>query len=262
MAKCTLCVDRTTVGLEPACVKACPTGCLHFGTKDGHGRVGQRAGQQLKANGFANAGLYNPPGVGGTNVITVLKFATDRRSTAFPADPTVPASVALPKARCGARSGGDGRGGGGPGGPLPAVRSPAASQGTHASSRQPDPAVPRKGREPWPNPCTQPPPTPQATRQSWWPRHEDNLVVGERWCASALHPGHPLGGDADLLRQPPHRPSHLDAHLRLAGPALRRPSRVPVASPVDRRSLLRLGPACSFCTGRGEMRMTDPTSAS
>src|SRR3954467_9193911 len=28
MAKCTLCVDRTSVGLEPACIKACPTGCL------------------------------------------------------------------------------------------------------------------------------------------------------------------------------------------------------------------------------------------
>src|SRR5215510_14246374 len=33
MSKCTLCVDRTTRGLEPACVKACATGCLHFVTK-------------------------------------------------------------------------------------------------------------------------------------------------------------------------------------------------------------------------------------
>src|SRR5713101_4521637 len=33
MAKCTLCVDRVTVGLEPACIKACPTGCLQFGDK-------------------------------------------------------------------------------------------------------------------------------------------------------------------------------------------------------------------------------------
>ena len=31
--KCTLCNDRVSVGLEPACIKACPTGCLHFGTK-------------------------------------------------------------------------------------------------------------------------------------------------------------------------------------------------------------------------------------
>ena len=33
MAKCTLCVDRVSVGLEPACIKACPTGCLQFGDK-------------------------------------------------------------------------------------------------------------------------------------------------------------------------------------------------------------------------------------
>ena len=32
--KCTLCSDRVGAGLEPACIKACPTGCLHFGTKD------------------------------------------------------------------------------------------------------------------------------------------------------------------------------------------------------------------------------------
>src|SRR5512145_1030450 len=32
--KCTLCSDRVAVGLEPACIKACPTGSLVFGTKD------------------------------------------------------------------------------------------------------------------------------------------------------------------------------------------------------------------------------------
>ena len=32
--KCTMCVDRTSVGLQPACVKACPTSCLQFGTKE------------------------------------------------------------------------------------------------------------------------------------------------------------------------------------------------------------------------------------
>ncbi|OQX63012.1 MAG: hypothetical protein B5M56_04280 [Desulfococcus sp. 4484_241] len=31
--KCTMCIDRITNGLEPACVKACPTGALNFGTK-------------------------------------------------------------------------------------------------------------------------------------------------------------------------------------------------------------------------------------
>ena len=32
--KCTLCSDRVAVGLEPACVKTCPTGAIVFGTKD------------------------------------------------------------------------------------------------------------------------------------------------------------------------------------------------------------------------------------
>src|SRR2546430_12323256 len=32
--KCTLCADRVSEGLEPACIKSCPTGCLHFGSKE------------------------------------------------------------------------------------------------------------------------------------------------------------------------------------------------------------------------------------
>lgn len=32
--KCTLCVDRVEVGQEPACVKTCPTGAIHFGSKE------------------------------------------------------------------------------------------------------------------------------------------------------------------------------------------------------------------------------------
>ncbi|HON39340.1 MAG: 4Fe-4S dicluster domain-containing protein [Desulfomonilia bacterium] len=33
IAKCTLCYDRITDGRKPACVTACPTGCLTFGSK-------------------------------------------------------------------------------------------------------------------------------------------------------------------------------------------------------------------------------------
>ena len=29
----TLCVDRVDVGQEPACVKTCPTGAIHLGTR-------------------------------------------------------------------------------------------------------------------------------------------------------------------------------------------------------------------------------------
>ena len=63
--KCTLCADRVGVGLQPACVKACPTSCLQFGTKDDMLEVATRRVEQLKANGFPDAAVYDPPGVGG-----------------------------------------------------------------------------------------------------------------------------------------------------------------------------------------------------
>jgi formate dehydrogenase beta subunit len=97
MAKCTLCVDRVGVGLEPACIKACPTGCLQFGTKDdmvarGHSRV-----EQLKAGGFVNALLYDPPGVGGTGVVTVLAHGDHPEWYGLPRDPQVPLGVRFVK---------------------------------------------------------------------------------------------------------------------------------------------------------------------
>jgi len=97
MSKCTLCVDRTTLGLEPACVKACPTGCLHYGTKEDMLALGEHRVAQLKANGFANAGVYDPKGVGGTNVVTVLKYADKPELYGLPANPTVPLTVRIDK---------------------------------------------------------------------------------------------------------------------------------------------------------------------
>ncbi len=46
--KCTLCNDRVSVGLEPACIKACPTGCLHFGTKKEMKELAQTRADQLR----------------------------------------------------------------------------------------------------------------------------------------------------------------------------------------------------------------------
>ena len=73
--KCTLCSDRVAVGLEPACVKACPTGAIMFGSKsDMKDWAGERI-EDLKSRGFENAGLYDPPGVSGTHVMYVLHHA-------------------------------------------------------------------------------------------------------------------------------------------------------------------------------------------
>jgi formate dehydrogenase iron-sulfur subunit len=93
--KCTLCVDRVSVGLEPACIKACPTGCLQFGSKPAMLDIAGRRVAQLKANGFPNAGIYDPPGVGGTGVVTVLAHADKPELYRLPKDPSVPAAVSL-----------------------------------------------------------------------------------------------------------------------------------------------------------------------
>jgi formate dehydrogenase beta subunit len=93
--KCTLCVDRVSNGLQPACVKACPTSCLQFGSKDDMLRVAERRVEQLKANGFDQAVVYDPQGVGGTSVVTVLAFGNEPQLYGLPANPTVPAAVWL-----------------------------------------------------------------------------------------------------------------------------------------------------------------------
>ena len=77
--KCTLCSDRVGVGLEPACVKACPTGAILFGSKSAMTEWAGERVTDLKSRGFENAGLYDPPGVGGTHVMYVLHHA-DRPS--------------------------------------------------------------------------------------------------------------------------------------------------------------------------------------
>src|SRR5947209_1877410 len=95
--KCTLCSDRVAEGLEPACIKACPTGCLHFGTKDEMKALGETRAQQLRdQSGFAHAGVYDPSGVGGTHVLYVLHDATNPEAYGgLPSNPHVPWTVWL-----------------------------------------------------------------------------------------------------------------------------------------------------------------------
>jgi formate dehydrogenase iron-sulfur subunit len=94
--KCTLCSDRVAVGLEPACIKTCPTGALVFGSKEDmiHHAEGRIA--DLKERGYANAGLYDPAGVGGTHVMYVLQHGDQPELYAdLPKDPHISPMVAL-----------------------------------------------------------------------------------------------------------------------------------------------------------------------
>jgi formate dehydrogenase iron-sulfur subunit len=88
--KCTLCSDRVAVGLEPACIKSCPTGALVFGTKEDMKQHAAERVEDLKSRGFENAGLYDPQGVSGTHVMYVLHHADQPELySGLPKDPHI-----------------------------------------------------------------------------------------------------------------------------------------------------------------------------
>jgi formate dehydrogenase iron-sulfur subunit len=94
--KCTLCSDRVAVGLEPACIKACPTGALVWGTKEDMQQHAAERVEDLKSRGFEHAGLYDPAGVGGTHVMYVLHHADEPGLyNDLPADPHISPMVGL-----------------------------------------------------------------------------------------------------------------------------------------------------------------------
>jgi len=94
--KCTLCSDRVFNGLEPACVKSCPTSAIMFGTKEDMLDYGAHRVNSLKGRGFENAGIYDPAGVGGTHVVYVLQHADKPEIySGLPRDPHIAPTVEL-----------------------------------------------------------------------------------------------------------------------------------------------------------------------
>jgi formate dehydrogenase iron-sulfur subunit len=94
--KCTLCSDRVAVGLEPACIKSCPTGALVFGTKEDMKHHADERIKDLNERGFKNAGLYDPQGVSGTHVMYVLQHADQPHLYhGLPKDPAISPMVSL-----------------------------------------------------------------------------------------------------------------------------------------------------------------------
>jgi formate dehydrogenase iron-sulfur subunit len=94
--KCTLCSDRVAVNQEPACAKACPTHAIVFGTKEAMLKHAEGRVADLKSRGYQDAGIYDPPGVGGTHVVYVLHHADKPEIYAgLPKDPRISPIVEL-----------------------------------------------------------------------------------------------------------------------------------------------------------------------
>ena len=97
--KCTLCYDRMSVGLEPACSKACPTDSIQFGPIDELRRRAEARVEQLKAQGETRAYLYgaDPNGpVGGLNSFYLL--VDEPEVYGLPRHPQLPSRNLAPSA--------------------------------------------------------------------------------------------------------------------------------------------------------------------
>jgi formate dehydrogenase iron-sulfur subunit len=88
--KCTLCYDRLSTGMEPACAKACPTDSIQFGPLD---ELRERAAgrvTQLHEAGVTDARLYGEDpddGVGGDGAFFLL--LDEPEVYGLPPDPVV-----------------------------------------------------------------------------------------------------------------------------------------------------------------------------
>ena len=82
LAKCTMCNDRVKRGLEPACVKTCPTGALNFGDLEEMRALAKDRYEKVMVR-FPNARLLDSDDV---RVIFLTAFAPEKyhsHATAF-----------------------------------------------------------------------------------------------------------------------------------------------------------------------------------
>ena len=88
--KCTLCYDRLSDGLQPACATACPTQSIQFGDLDELRERASRRVEALHAAGVADARLYGEredDGVGGVGAFFLL--LDEPEVYGLPPDPVV-----------------------------------------------------------------------------------------------------------------------------------------------------------------------------
>ncbi len=95
--KCTLCVDRVGLGQEPACVKTCPTGAIHFGTKKEMLEMGGAARGETQSARFRICRCLQPTRCRRSRiVIYVLRRANQPELYhGLPKDPQIDTSINL-----------------------------------------------------------------------------------------------------------------------------------------------------------------------
>ena len=88
VAKCDMCFARLEIDLEPACVKACPTGALQFGDEKEMRNIIKKRLADLNGKGH----LYGDKFVNGTHMLYILPEQPVHYS-GLPQKPMVPASL-------------------------------------------------------------------------------------------------------------------------------------------------------------------------
>jgi len=83
ITKCHGCLDRVAAGLQPACVKACPTGTLRFGNRDQLVAEAKAAGRQI----------YGEKALSGLGALYLLTDSPQNYKLAE--NPTIPTSIFL-----------------------------------------------------------------------------------------------------------------------------------------------------------------------
>lgn len=91
--KCTLCIDRITNGLEPACARACPTDAVQWGERDVLITAAKDRISFLEKKGFTDLRLYGETELDGLGVMFLL--AAPATTYGFPDKPEIPLSVGL-----------------------------------------------------------------------------------------------------------------------------------------------------------------------
>jgi formate dehydrogenase iron-sulfur subunit len=93
--KCTFCYDRQKSGLTPACAKVCPTESIVFGPLTDLRARGKARVEQLRADGYADAQLYDPQETSVRGIHAFFLLLGECEAYGLPPRPEAPSAYLL-----------------------------------------------------------------------------------------------------------------------------------------------------------------------